>query len=33
VNKFYKNRLCLPSGVQLTSKQQDFIYSKLKNIY
>ena len=31
-NQIYKNRLCLPSSVQLTNKQQNFICSKLKNI-
>ena len=33
VNKIYKNRLCLPSSVGLTIKEQDFICSKLKNIF
>ena len=33
VNKIYQNRLCLPSSTQLTKKQQDFVCSKLKNIY
>lgn len=30
VNKIYQYRLCLPSSVQLTVKQQDFICAKLK---
>ena len=33
INKIYQNRLCLPSSMKLTNKQQDFVCSKLKNIF
>ncbi len=33
INKIYRNRLCIPSSVQLTKKQQDFVCSKIKNIF
>ena len=33
INKIYHNRLCLPSSMKLTNKQQDFVCSKLKNIF
>jgi len=32
INKIYQNRLCLPSSVNLTQKQQNFICTKLKNL-
>jgi|TARA_Y100000294_G_scaffold29021_1_gene24436 aminotransferase in exopolysaccharide biosynthesis len=33
INKIYLNRLCLPSGVGLTNKQQNFICKKLKKFF
>ena len=33
INKICQNRLCLPSSMKLTSKQQDFICSKLEYFF
>ena len=33
ISKIYQNRLCLPSSMKLTNKQQDFICSKLEYFF
>ena len=33
INTIYQNRLCLPSSMKLTNKQQDFICSKLEYFF